>query len=94
MFDLSSKGSKWSYRRRLITPTFHFEILNDFMLVMNEQSDIMVDILRKESKNNEPIEMFRRIGLCALDIICETAMGQNVNAQNEPESRYIKVIAK
>lgn len=65
-----SKGEKWYTRRRLITPTFHFEILNDFMQVMNEQSEILVDILNDLHRKGEPIDIFKRMSLCTLDIIC------------------------
>lgn len=42
---LTSDGERWHSRRRLITPTFHFEILQDFCDVMNEKTDIFLDIL-------------------------------------------------
>ena len=67
-----SYGNKWSSRRRLITPTFHFEILNDFLNVMNEQAQILVDELAKLEKTKQEINIFKHIGLCALDIICGT----------------------
>jgi len=54
----------------LITPSFHFEILNDFLDVMNEQSRILVEILSEMSKTQDEIDIFKRLGLCALDIIC------------------------
>ena len=41
-FFLFSDGSKWKTRRRLITPTFHFRILNDFIQVFEEQAAILV----------------------------------------------------
>lgn len=89
---LTSQGNKWYTRRRLITPSFHFEILNDFMKVMNEQSEILVDVLNDLHRKGEPVDIFKRMGLCTLDIICETAMGQNVNAQMENESDYVKAV--
>lgn len=58
------------YRRRLLTPAFHFEILDDFMYVMNEQAEILVEVLTKLSKEKKEINIFNKIGLCALDIIC------------------------
>ena len=41
-----SDGSKWRMRRKLITPTFHFRILNDFIKVFEEQAKILVSRLQ------------------------------------------------
>jgi len=37
---------------------------------MNEQAEIMTDVLTKLANKGEEIDIFRRIGLCTLDIIC------------------------
>lgn len=44
-----SDGSKWKTRRRLITPTFHFKILNTFIQVFEEQAAILVTHLEVTS---------------------------------------------
>lgn len=53
----------------MITPTFHFEILTDFLEVMNEQGSILLEKLEKHV-DKEPFNVFLDITLCALDIIC------------------------
>lgn len=73
----SSYGDKWQSRRRLLTPSFHFEILNDFLHVMNEQAEIMVEIMAKKVKEDSTVDVFQRIAKCALDIIC----GKNLHQQ-------------
>ncbi|NXP16706.1 CP4V2 protein, partial [Scytalopus superciliaris] len=88
---LTSTGEKWRSRRKMITPTFHFEILNDFLEVMNEQGSILVEKLEKHV-DKEPFNVFMDITLCALDIICETAMGKNVGAQKNKNSDYVSAI--
>lgn len=65
-----STGDKWYTRRRLITPSFHFDILKDFLLVMSEQADIFVSVLRKFAKTGKEFDIFPLISNCALDIIC------------------------
>ena len=42
-----STGDKWRARRKLLTPSFHFRILEDFISVFNEQAEILVTKLRK-----------------------------------------------
>ena len=37
---------------------------------MNEQAEIMTDILTKLAYKGGDIDIFNRIGLCTLDIIC------------------------
>ncbi|NXU36597.1 CP4V2 protein, partial [Drymodes brunneopygia] len=88
---LTSTGEKWRSRRKMITPTFHFAILNDFLEVMNEQGNIMVKKLEKHV-DKEPFNIFMDITLCALDIICETAMGRNVGAQKNKDSDYVSAV--
>ncbi|XP_063012090.1 cytochrome P450 4V2 isoform X1 [Melospiza melodia melodia] len=88
---LTSTGDKWRSRRKMITPTFHFAILSDFLEVMNEQGNILVKKLEKHV-DKEPFNVFMDITLCALDIICETAMGRNVGAQKNKDSDYVSAI--
>lgn len=86
-----STGDKWRSRRKMITPTFHFAILNDFLEVMNEQGGILLEKLEKHV-DKEPFNIFVDITLCALDIICETAMGRNVGAQDNKDSEYVHAV--
>ncbi|NWR68882.1 CP4V2 protein, partial [Centropus unirufus] len=88
---LTSTGNKWRSRRKMITPTFHFEILTDFLEVMNEQGAILLQKLEKHV-DKEPFDVFLDVTLCALDIICETAMGRNIGAQENKDSEYVCAI--
>lgn len=88
---LTSTGEKWRSRRKMITPSFHFAILSEFLEVMNEQSKILVEKLNSRAGTGS-FNCFMDITLCALDIICETAMGRKIQAQSNSESEYIKAI--
>ncbi|KAF7659577.1 hypothetical protein LDENG_00296380 [Lucifuga dentata] len=88
---LTSTGHKWQQRRKLLTPTFHFSILMDFLEVMNEQVEILVEKLEKQAGKG-PFNCFNYITLCALDIICETAMGKKIYAQSNYDSEYVQSV--
>ncbi|XP_030740423.2 cytochrome P450 4V2 [Echinops telfairi] len=88
---LTSTGNKWRARRKMLTPTFHFTILEDFLDVMNEHANVLVKKLEKHV-NQEAFNCFFYITLCALDIICETAMGKNIGAQNNGDSDYVRAV--
>ncbi|KAG8177135.1 hypothetical protein JTE90_012016 [Oedothorax gibbosus] len=85
---LTSHGKKWKSRRKLLTPAFHFDILKDFLPVINEQSQILVNCLNKEI-SKEFIDIIPLMTYCSLDIICETTLGVSVGAQKNNESQYV-----
>jgi len=86
---VTSNGAKWQAHRKILTPAFHFRILQDFLPIINENAIILVKKLHRLS--SQELEISSIITLCTLDVICETAMGIKVNCQ-ENESEYAKCI--
>lgn len=66
---LTSAGTKWASRRKIITPTFHFKVLEQFVEIFDRQSNILITKLQ-DHKIREAFDIFPAITLCALDIIC------------------------
>ncbi|XP_058448438.1 cytochrome P450 4C1-like [Malaya genurostris] len=89
---LTSKGERWFQHRRLITPTFHFNILDGFCDVFAEHGAVMVKCLEPFADTGKPVNVFPFIAKAALDIICETAMGVKVSAQTGGENEYVEAI--
>lgn len=60
----------------MITPAFHFQILDDFMRVFNTQSRILCDLLsqkcsRLDNKDQKgEFDIYPYILNCTLDVIC------------------------
>jgi cytochrome P450 len=100
---VTSKRNKWRFRRKILTPAFHFRILNDFLPIMNAEATKLVKKLN-QSKYIKPehshasshgahkttIDIAPLIALCTLDTICETAMGVNINCQANDQIGYVK----
>lgn len=68
---LISKPSKWFKRRRILTPAFHFKILEQFVEIFDRTSGIFVQNLLKEAELNEGlINIEHWVNLVTLDVIC------------------------
>ncbi|XP_034108207.1 probable cytochrome P450 4d14 [Drosophila albomicans] len=89
---LLSTGKKWFRRRKIITPTFHFKILEQFVEVFDQQSAIMAEQLYDRADGKTVINMFPVACLAALDIIAETSMGVKINAQRSPDFPYVQSV--
>lgn len=61
---LISNREKWTARRRLVMPAFHFGNLNNFFKVFTDQSGKLVETLRaKVGEDLERIEIFQKFTL-------------------------------
>ncbi|XP_050050579.3 uncharacterized protein [Dermacentor andersoni] len=91
---LTSTGAKWKTRRRMLTPAFHFRILEDFLPVMNEHSVVFKDLLKQHVGRPDGVDVVPSVARCTLDVICETAMGTCVNAQQCSDSKYVRAVLR
>ncbi|CAD5231104.1 unnamed protein product [Bursaphelenchus xylophilus] len=89
---LISKPEKWRPRRKLLTPTFHYDILKDFVQVYNRHAATLLSKFDKLSETGEYADIFHTITLCTLDIICESALGCNIQAQEKVNSEYLDAV--
>ncbi|XP_023312994.1 cytochrome P450 4C1-like [Anoplophora glabripennis] len=76
---------KWKRHRKIIMPTFSQKILDGFVEIFSEQSEILVEQMRKFAGEGE-FDIFDIMSKCTLDIICETAMGVKVNTQTSADT--------
>jgi len=88
---LTANGSKWKSHRRLLTPTFHFNILKTYLVVMNEHSNKLIKALQNQISQGS-VNVAQAMTLCALDVICETAMGESVKALEGENSEYVQAV--
>lgn len=61
---LIATGNKWFTRRKVITPTFHFKILEQFVETFDKHSNIFVKNLAKFK--GQPFDIYPQITLCAV----------------------------
>nr|AKD43164.1 Cyp4d1-RA [Drosophila melanogaster] len=91
---LVSRGRKWHKRRKIITPAFHFKILDQFVEVFEKGSRDLLRNMEQDRLNHgeSGFSLYDWINLCTMDTICETAMGVSINAQSNADSEYVQAV--
>ena len=90
---LMSDGDTWRIHRKIISSTFHTNVLDQFVSNFAKNSAILISKLRNYS-NGTTFDAYPLISLSTLDVICETAMGTQVNAQLDDDGEYVKNVLK
>ncbi|CAH1400225.1 unnamed protein product [Nezara viridula] len=91
MFDdglIVSDGDKWRSRRKLLTPSFHIKILESSLQSISQNAEAHVSILL--AYDGKPVKVDDIILITTLKILCETAMGVQLNTKDEKQNEYIK----
>uniref|UniRef100_UPI003B5ACDA8 cytochrome P450 4C1-like n=1 Tax=Leptopilina boulardi TaxID=63433 RepID=UPI003B5ACDA8 len=75
---LTSTGKKWQHRRKMLTPAFHFRVLEQFLDIFIEEGNKLVENLKLSTNENihDIVPLFTKH---TLNAICETAMGTSLN---------------
>uniref|UniRef100_A0A146MAJ2 Cytochrome P450 4C1 n=1 Tax=Lygus hesperus TaxID=30085 RepID=A0A146MAJ2_LYGHE len=88
---LLSTGDKWKQRRKMLTPSFHFKILEDSTDCMNKNWKKVVQKFLVSKGAVEPLPI---MGRGALDIICETAMGTELVETDGRSKEYVGAVKR
>ncbi|XP_029673594.1 cytochrome P450 4C1-like [Formica exsecta] len=84
---LTSTGAKWHARRKMLTPAFHFNILNQFADILIKEGDCMTKSL-KDVGGTIVKDLVPFISEHTLNAICETAMGISLQKLGEFQQQY------
>ncbi|XP_026726456.1 cytochrome P450 4c3-like [Trichoplusia ni] len=79
----------WKAHRRLLLPIFHNRIIEDYIEVFAEQGQILVTRLH-EQVGRKQFDIYEYITSCMLDIVFETAMGEKMDVQHNPDTPYLR----
>jgi cytochrome P450 family 4 len=67
---LFSTNQKWFVRRRIITPTFHFKILEQFFDVFKKHSGILLEQLKPQASKDHVFDISPYVSLSVLKSLC------------------------
>ncbi|OTF79672.1 hypothetical protein BLA29_003621, partial [Euroglyphus maynei] len=93
---LTSASKKWRSRRKMLTPAFHFNILEQFLPIMNEQAHILSQVIqdRQTKAGDDYIDVVPLITNATLDVISETAMGVKIESQLDKNRDYVDAVTR
>ncbi|KAF7391244.1 hypothetical protein HZH66_009724 [Vespula vulgaris] len=90
---VTSSGDTWQRRRKILTPSFHFNILKHFLITFNEEAKCLVTSLKEETKDGPIIkDTLQLANKHTLNAICETAMGIPLKGKEELQIKYREAV--
>lgn len=86
---LFSTNQKWFTRRRIITPTFHFKILEQFFEVFKKHNSMLMEKIEAKA-DGHAFDIFPCVTASVMNSLCETAMGCEIDSENHEYFRATK----
>lgn len=65
---------QWKKGRRMLTPSFHFQILEGFFQDFNRNAFILNEVIEHKLLVDKEVDIFPLLSACTLDIICGISM--------------------
>ena len=92
---ITTNGHRWYRNRRLLTPSFHFDILKNYMNIYNDCSVHLLDNVSVSSKTGKSIDFQAVVGKYTLDVILRCAFSYKSNCQTDQQpGKYATAIAE
>ncbi|KAI6649015.1 Cytochrome P450, family 4, subfamily f, polypeptide 40 [Oopsacas minuta] len=91
---LISNFYKWQTRRKMLTPGFHYEILNPYVLLYNEIVEVFIRKCEEKMENGAVIiPIFESITLLTLDVMLQCVCSYKSDCQiGNEEDKYVNAI--
>ncbi|XP_045446245.1 cytochrome P450 4d2-like [Melitaea cinxia] len=80
--------SIWRRRRKILVPAFSPKIVEKFVEVFSEQSEVLAQQLANKTGIGK-FSIFPHLSAYTLDSVCETAMGVKIGAQRNSNSPFL-----
>lgn len=84
------EGTTWKKHRRLILPLFHSGFLSYALEVIADKSEALTQKL-KDLPDKSSVEVYLLMKNLALDIISKAAFGYDLQVQENPDGKLVKV---
>lgn len=90
------EGERWSKLRKLVSPAFHFQILESFTSVFEEHADSLVNELRKIT--GKCVDVVPHFAAYALNVVNESSMGikasKDIQANSATQTLYTEAVVE
>lgn len=91
---LISGGKKWERNRKLLTPAFHFDILNGYIAVMNNAASTLVDKLALNCDTQNIVDVYPYVSRASLDTMLRCSLSYTGNIQHDADCAYIRTVRR
>ncbi|KAJ2952059.1 hypothetical protein O0L34_g4322 [Tuta absoluta] len=81
--------SIWRHRRKTLAPTFTHRNLIEYVRIFARQSDVLVEKL-KDRVGVGPFSIWSYLTTYTMDAVCETTLGVQLHAQENPNQPFLK----